>query len=46
MDQYEVKKVYGLDLPEKIFTLGTFAALFKTVSIAFAIVAYFIWPYR
>jgi len=33
-------------LPRKIFKFGGIAALLSAVSIAFAIVAYFIWPYK
>jgi hypothetical protein len=37
----------GFDLPGKnIFRFGSIAALMSAVSIAFAIVAYFIWPYK
>lgn len=38
---------FGLDkLPKTIFKLGSIAAILSAVSIAFAIVAYFIWPYK
>ncbi len=37
----------GLDFSGKsIFKYGSFAAVLSAVSIAFAIVAYFIWPYK
>jgi hypothetical protein len=32
--------------PKSIYRLGAFASLLSAISIAFAIVAYFIWPYK
>lgn len=41
------KEYPGLDFSGKsIFKFGSIAALLSAVSIAFAIVAYFIWPYK
>lgn len=43
----EAVKGFGLDLPGKnIFRFGSIAAIMSALSIAFAIVAYFIWPYK
>jgi hypothetical protein len=40
-------KGLGFDLPGKnIFRFGSIAAIMSALSIAFAIVAYFIWPYK
>ncbi len=43
----EAVKGFGLDLPGKnIFRFGSNAAILSALSIAFAIAAYFIWPYK
>ncbi len=43
----KVEDETGFGFPgKKIFTLGSIAAILSAVSIAFAIVAYFIWPYK
>jgi hypothetical protein len=43
----EALKGLGFDLPGKnIFRFGSIAAIMSALSIAFAIVAYFIWPYK
>jgi hypothetical protein len=43
----KVEEESGFDFPgKKIFTLGSIAAILSALSIAFAIVAYFIWPYK
>jgi hypothetical protein len=42
-----VRENSGLDFSGKsIFKYGSFAAVLSAVSIAFAIIAYFIWPYK
>ncbi len=42
-----IEEEFGLDkLPKTIFKFGSIAALLSAVSIAFAIVAFFIWPYK
>jgi len=43
----KVEEEPGFGFPgKKIFTLGRIAAILSAVSIVFAIIAYFIWPYK